>query len=278
LQYVEAQLAEINNRQNTNYKPSTAVLNAADYGVPQLRKRLFIIAARDGTHFKFPEATHVSPAATAGATKKSTHRTAWDAIGSIRPPQSEDLEVRGKWANLLASIPEGQNYLWHTERGGGEPLFGWRRRYWSVLLKLAKDMPSWTIQAQPGPATGPFHWLNRRLNAQEMARLQTFPKDIVFAGSYADVQRQLGNAVPSLLAEVLAREISSQLLHRAATGKLQFAISRSRTPTPRRERVKCVPEQYLELRGSHAAHPGTGKGYRATSRVGLIDVYAEEVL
>ena len=59
---------------------------------------------------------------------------------------------------LLASIPEGQNYLWHTDRGGGlvGPLFGWRRRYWSFLLKLAKDQPSWTIQAEPGPATGHF--------------------------------------------------------------------------------------------------------------------------
>jgi DNA (cytosine-5)-methyltransferase 1 len=271
LQYVEAQLAEINHRRKTNYRPSTAVLNAADYGVPQLRKRLFIVAARDGTEFIFPETTHVSPEAI-GLMKKPAYRTAWDAIGSIRPPGSEDLEVRGKWAELLASIPEGQNYLWHTERGGGEPLFGWRRRYWSFLLKLAKDMPSWTIQAQPGPATGPFHWFNRRLSPREMARLQTFPKDIVFAGSYADSQRQLGNAVPSLLAEVLAREISSQLLNRPVTGKLQLAIGQSRTPTPGPEKVKRVPAEYLALRGSHTAHPGTGKGYRATSRVSSIDV------
>src|SRR3546814_15139025 len=62
--------------------------------------------------------------------------------------------IKGKWADLLPSIPEGQNYLWHTERGGGIPLFGWRRRYWNFLLKLAKNKPSWTIQAQPGPATG----------------------------------------------------------------------------------------------------------------------------
>jgi hypothetical protein len=42
--------------------------------------------------------------------------------------------------------------------------------------------------------------------------------------------------------------------------------------------IKRVPEEYLALRGSHAAHPGTGKGFRATSRVGSIDVYAEEIL
>src|SRR6185312_12245754 len=112
-------------------------------------------------------------------------------------------QLRGKWADLLPSIPPGMNYLWHTDRGGGEPLFGWRRRYWSFLLKLAPDQPSWTIQAQPGPATGPFHWDNRRLTGREMARLQTFPDDIQITGSLADAQRQIGNAVPSLLAEVL---------------------------------------------------------------------------
>jgi hypothetical protein len=42
-----------------------------------------------------------------------------------------------------------------------EPLFRWRRKYWSFLLKLAPDKPSPTIQAQPGPYTGPFHWENR---------------------------------------------------------------------------------------------------------------------
>jgi DNA (cytosine-5)-methyltransferase 1 len=277
LQYIESQLAEINRRQKTKYRPSTALLNAADYGVPQLRRRLFIVAARDGTQFEFPEATH-APLEETGTPKKAAYRTAWDAIGNVRPLKSEDLKVRGKWADLLATIPEGQNYLWHTERGGGEPLFGWRRRYWSFLLKLAKDMPSWTIQAQPGPATGPFHWQNRRLSAGEMARLQTFPKDIAFAGSYADVQRQLGNAVPSLLSEVLAREISSQLLKRPIAGKLQLAIGQSRTAAPKPEKLKRIPQKYLELRGTHAAHPGTGKGYRATSRGDSIDLFAEEAI
>src|SRR5262249_18489369 len=112
----------------------------------------------------------------------------------------------------LPSIPEGENYLWHTARGGGMPLFGWRTRYWSFLLKLAKDRPAWTIQAQPGPATGPFHWTNRRLSSQELCRLQTFPDGLQFDCGRNDVQRMLGNAVPSLVAEVIAREIRGQLL------------------------------------------------------------------
>ena len=80
---------------------------------------------------------------------------------------SELPAARGGWADLLPSIPEGQNYLWHTDRGGGRPLFGYRRRFWSFLLKLSKHRPSWTLSAQPGPSTGPFHWTNRPLAVRE---------------------------------------------------------------------------------------------------------------
>lgn len=116
-------------------------------------------------------------------------------------------------------LPEGQNYLWHTPRNEGLPLFVWRTRYWSFLLKLAKTRPSWTIQAQPGPHTGPFHWNNRRLTTQELCRLQTLPDGLRFALSRNETQRLLGNAVPSLLAEVLARKIRRQLLGAPAKGR-----------------------------------------------------------
>ncbi len=212
LRLVSAEFDRINAEHGTRYKAFVRVLNAADFGIPQIRRRLFVIGARDGSTFTFPAATHRDPASYPADDSLERHRTAWDALHDLQEPQEEALELRGKWAALLPTIPEGQNYLWHTERGGGEPLFGWRRRYWSFLLKLAKDLPSWTIQAQPGPATGPFHWNNRRLSAREMARLQTFPDDVIFEGRYADAQRQLGNAVPSLLAEVLARAIRKQLL------------------------------------------------------------------
>jgi DNA (cytosine-5)-methyltransferase 1 len=271
LRYIEQRLQQINVRQETNYRLRTAVLNAADYGVPQIRRRFFLIAARDGTPFGFPARTH-HPPQRGTCDARAPYRTAWDALYNVSvSPSDGDLRVRGKWAELLPTIPEGQNYLWHTPRGGGEPLFGWRRRYWSFLLKLAKDLPSWTIQAQPGPATGPFHWSNRRLSAREMARLQTFPADVEIVGGYGDVQRQLGNAVPSLVAEVLAREISGQLLARPVNGPLRLAIDAAPLPPPKPEMPKPVPQRYLSLRGSHEAHPGTGKGFRAISRSTLLD-------
>ena len=265
-------IEELNARTNSSYKASVAVLNAVNFGVPQIRERLFLIAARDGTAFRFPRETHFAPLDEDGLPLEgrrdgeSRHRTAWDALGDVRPDPDEDLEVRGKWAALLPSIPEGSNYLWHTDRGGGRPLFGWRRRYWSFLLKLAKTKPSWTIQAQPGPAIGPFHWDNRYLSMRELCRLQTFPDDIQIVGSRQSVQKQVGNAVPSLLAEVLAREIRQQLLgHRRITKPLQL-MPPCRKPVPAPERRRPVPERFKEFEGEHSAHPGTGKGYGAQKR------------
>jgi len=199
---------------------------------------------------------------------RQRYLTAWDALHGFNTPSDPQLNLKGKWAELLPSIPEGQNYLWHTKRGGGEPLFGWRRRYWSFLLKLSKTEPAWTLQAQPGPATGPFHWKNRHLSISEIARLQTFPDGIQIKGSYADAQRQLGNAVPSLLAEVLAREIAQQFLGcQSYASPPKLALPSARIPPPSPEPLAPVPDKYLQLRGDHEAHPGTGKGYRAMTRV-----------
>lgn len=262
IRFVAKELERINRRFGTQYGSSIALLNAADYGVPQTRRRIFIIGSRDGTQFQFPPVTH-GETGTPPTTAIAPVVTAWDAIWDL-DRDDPTLALHGKWADLLPSIPEGHNYLWHTTRGGGEPLFGWRRRYWNFLLKLAKNRPAWTLQAQPGPATGPFHWSNRRLSVEEMARLQTFPRGIAITGSLNDAQRQLGNAVPSLLAEVLARAIRDQLLADPLHEPLKLQVNRSPTP-PIPTLEIAVPAKYLNLRGDHAPHPGAGRGYRAVA-------------
>ena len=262
LQLLLSNIRKMNRETGSDYRPSIQVLNAADFGVPQLRERVFLIAARDGTQFRFPAPTHSAEPMLG----YELHRTAWDAIADVPRDLIEDLAVKGKWARLLPSIPEGHNYLWHTDRMGGEPLFGWRRRFWSFLLKLAKDKPSWTVQAQPGPAVGPFHWENRRLSMRELCRIQTFPDDITLTGSRYAVQKQAGNAVPSLLAEVLGREIRTQLLRLPRLRRPLRLIPPRRTPVPPPERVLPVPREFLSLRGSHSAHPGTGQGFGAVAR------------
>ena len=257
-------IAEINRATGTKYSVTHTVLNTADYGVPQIRERVFLIGSRDGTPFSFPRPTH-------GESKSDSmmgsilppHRNAWDALGDLpQDPEDSSLEVGGKWGDLLPSIAEGENYLWHTNRGGGLPLFGWRTRYWSFLLKLAKAKPSWTIQAQPGSAIGPFHWRNRKLTVAEMCRLQTFPDGLKFECGRTDAQRMLGNAVPSLLAEILAWEIRTQLLkgRKRLPGYQLLPPRRENLPAP--ERLTSVPKKYLHLQGDHKDHPGAKKKKR----------------
>lgn len=262
-------IERINAESGTMYRPTVHRLNAADYGVPQTRVRVFVVGSRDGRQFSTPRPTHSDPAAGLLADDCAPWTTVWDAIGDLDGTNDPSLSVRGKWADLLPSIPEGQNYLWHTDRMDGLPLFGWRRRYWNFLLKLSKARPSWTIQAQPGPATGPFHWRSRKLSIPELSRLQTFPDNVAFSGSYSDVHRQLGNAVPSLLAEVVAREVAMQLLGQRLYRSEPSLLQERRPNVPPPEPIAAVPEKYRHMIGTHKAHPGTGQGpmYQRTRAV-----------
>lgn len=264
LQLLIAGLGKINRAKSTNYKPCVIALNAADYGVPQSRERVFIIASRDGRKFDLPEPTHFDKEAVPA--NGLPHLTAWDAIGDLDVDiWPDEVKPTGKWADLLPTIPEGQNYLWHTDKMGGLPLFGWRTRFWSFLLKLAKDKPSWTIQAQPGPATGPFHWKGRLLSVRELARLQTFPDNYQFVGDRRAAHMQIGNAVPPAIGELLGLEIQRQFYGENVCRELTL-IPERRIDCPAPERPKAVPEKYLVLSGAHNAHPGVGRGPGAQKR------------
>lgn len=199
------------------YHVSHKVINMADYGVPQTRQRLIIWGSLAG-RLEFPPATH-RPAIEGqeGLFEDSelpTYVTAGDALRGLRQkldPVPSELAVGGKWGHLLPDVPPGDNYLFYTDkRNHPEPLFRWRSRYWTFLLKLSPDRPSWTIQAQPGPYVGPFHWENRRLTIAEMKRIQTFPDEYEFVGKRQSVQRQVGNAVPSKMGEVLGSVVIRQ--------------------------------------------------------------------
>jgi DNA (cytosine-5)-methyltransferase 1 len=94
-----------------------------------------------------------------------------------------------------------------------------------------------------------------------MKRLQTFPDDYKIEGGHTEIVRQLGNAVPSLITEVLGREIRVQLLDESYNDEPLRLMPPLRTPVPPPECIEAVPEKYHEYIGDHAAHPGTGKGH-----------------
>lgn len=210
---------------SVGYEVRYQVLLAADFGVPQLRQRLFCVGIRRDLldcepalwNMPWPAATHAGPHETRKGwdAELRPHRTAGEALSGLTKaenPEEPEEHVSGTYADALRDVPPGENYLfWTAERGHPQPRFGWRSRYWSFLLKLAPDRPSPTIQGQPGPWVGPFHWESRRLRVAETKRLMTFPDDFVVIGSRRDQQLQLGNAVPPLLGEEVSRTIRGEL-------------------------------------------------------------------
>ena len=190
------------------YNISFKVINCADYGVPQTRKRFICVGTQKGLPiFEFPEITHSDPI-------KKLNKKPWvtckEAIGEFDNITEEEMLQRPGYKDyeIFCKIPPGDNYLFYTEkRGCTNPLFKWKSRYWTFLLKLSPDRPSWTIQASFSNNQGPFHWQNRFLRIEELKRLQTFPDDYEFCGDMKEQWRQIGNAVPVLLAEIIAQRI-----------------------------------------------------------------------
>ncbi|HTU18667.1 MAG TPA: DNA cytosine methyltransferase [Gemmataceae bacterium] len=192
------------------YKTTWRVLNAADYGVPQIRERFFMVGMRDA-QLDFPPPTHCQE----GSGDRPRWRTAGEAINDLDTEENADDTghfAGGQYNHFLKQVPPGDNYLFFTkERGHPNPVFGWRKRYWSFLLKLSPNLPSWTIQARRSNNMGPFHWRNRLLRIEEVKRLQTFPDDWHLAGRIEEQWRQVGNAVPPLLAYHLGKALAEQL-------------------------------------------------------------------
>lgn len=193
---------------NVNYR----VVNAANYGIPQTRKRFICVGVKkDLPKFKFPKETHANPEKNDRSLKNWT--TCKEVLSDLDYVTAEEkLQKPGsKHHHLLEEIPPGSNYLHYTEKKGHpKPLFKWKSRYWTFLLKLSPDRPSWTIQASFSNNQGPFHWKNRFLRIEEIKRLQTISDDYHLMGDFKEQWRQVGNAVPSELGYILAKEIKKK--------------------------------------------------------------------
>lgn len=188
--------------------------DALDFGVPQKRKRVFFIASKKGIVGE-PIKTHGDELEILVNKNLLPHERVIDWIGKFDSDkyfEVEELTTGKTYDEELKQIPPGQNYFALTERSGHpNPKFEANKRFWNFLLKLHPNQPSWTIAAQPGPWVGPFHWNNRRLRVPESAAIQTFPEDYHFVGTRRSIQKQIGNAVPSLLGKAIVKHLISNI-------------------------------------------------------------------
>jgi DNA (cytosine-5)-methyltransferase 1 len=214
-------------REDLHYRVVTRVLNAANFGIPQRRERVFFVGFRDdlGIAWNFPTETHallweqvldatywervavargsrcIAPRmlekARALKEKPTTlpWRTVREAIFDLPDPEKKPRKAAEIWNHLFQ--PGARSYQGHT----GSPL----------------DEPAKTLKAGVHGVPGGENMLARPdgsvryFTIRESARLQTFPDNYVFHGSWSEAMRQLGNAVPVDLAHCVGTTVIDQI-------------------------------------------------------------------
>lgn len=204
--------AFVNSAKAAGFEITEHTANAASYGVAQTRERVIVLGSKRKKPILPAETHYLDDDAGSLFMKKAVG--AGEALADLDGDQFFEPEevVTGRWAQHLLEVPPGWNYKAHTAWAGHpNPTFVTETRFWNFLLKLSPDRPSWTLAAQPGPWTGPFHWKSRRLRTAEMAALQGFPRGYKVEGSRRERVRQMGNAIPVPLAQVMVQSVLESL-------------------------------------------------------------------
>lgn len=212
------------------YKLAVSVLNSADYGVPQQRKRLIVMGVRGDKEVYFPLPTHstnnkrfteeyadlgitlpwqIKPHVTVAQTFEKIPQSRYDAI------DCKFLNVGDVVKERMRYIKAGENFkvlpdnllpeCWRSGKHQGADTFG----------RLHPDHPSVTIRTGAyNPSKGRYihPYEDRGLNTVEMAAIQSFPNKWRFHGSLVSVGRQIGNAVPPPLGKKLGEVVAGHLL------------------------------------------------------------------
>ena len=189
---------DFQNVDHLGYRVYINLFNFAEYGVPQVRERVFIIGIRNNIPFKFnkPTATH----------SEKSYVTAGEALKGVEkvPYNNEHMIIRERTRKIISLIPEGGNF---TDIPKDSPYYV-NGMISHVYRRLHRNRPSTTIIAGGGGGTWGYHYEEPRpLTNRERARLFGFPDDFAFKGNISQVRRQIGNAVPPPAARIVAKEI-----------------------------------------------------------------------
>ncbi len=191
------------------YQTEVALLNAADYGVPQRRVRLFLLGYRSGDAPRFPAQTHAQNGDARGL--KSWVRLG-DCVASLAPPTgTEIVRPSAKLAAMLADIRPGSGVRSPGKKETTRPGGHWGYKQGAFVADLQLPARTVTANSQQDWIRDPQLGL-RKLSVRECAALQSFPADWQFVGSQADQRRLIGNAVPPLLAQALGQALRAHAL------------------------------------------------------------------
>ncbi|MDF5720242.1 MAG: DNA cytosine methyltransferase [Rhizonema sp. PD37] len=224
--------------QQVGYTIHFRILDAADYGVPQHRERLFIVGLKEGNYL-FPLPTHGpdSPGF-------EPFYSAQEAVTSVDISNAEE-GISGRYGHLLTSVPPGLNYSFYTvEMGHPHPVFSWRSKFSDFLYKADPHMPVRTIKAQGGQYTGPFSWENRKFTIAELKRLQTIPDAYEIVGNRQVSIEQIGNSVPPQVGRILALSILDQVMGVALPFPMQYMNAEQQLGF--RQRKRQMTEKYAQ--------------------------------
>jgi DNA (cytosine-5)-methyltransferase 1 len=215
-------------RNELHYNVVTRVMNAANYGVPQKRERVFFVGFRDdlGIQWNFPEETHSFDALVWSQAISGLYwdvheipkrgRIITDRIAT-RAKRLNDVPLTLPWRTVrdaIGDLPkpeikESSTYLNHKLQLGAKSYPG--------HTGSPMDEPAKTLKAGVHGVPGGENMLLcrngsvRYFTVRESARLQTFPDNYLFCGSWTESMRQLGNAVPVNLAKVIGKDIVGHL-------------------------------------------------------------------
>ncbi len=182
----------------TGYDIYTDILNAADYGVPQIRKRFFVVGFRQPTCFTFPQPMYRNPH---NIKFLNQHLLEWIpakfALEYVDGLPNHDIRIHGERVrNRYEKIPPGgRDKTDHTDR-------------------IYPEKPSVTVLVGSKAGGGRPHihpYFPRHITVREAARLQSFPDWYRFLGTSTAQYRQVGNAVPPLLALAVGKSIQAAL-------------------------------------------------------------------